>query len=290
MAMTDTSGPQRPTTTRYLCVCADDFGMSLGVNSAVLDLVELGKVSATSGMVRRGAWAAGARALRGLDPARLDVGLHLDLTRPGTPDGPEPGLAGLIARTWTRTVFTPALYADIRDQFTRFEDAMGRAPAFVDGHRHVHQFPVVRDLLVEEIVRRYGASPPWVRYTAPGSNGGPDRLKARVIHALGGARLAALATRHGIPVSRRLLGVYDFTGDLQSYERHLADWLAACRTGDVLMCHPSAGIQPGDPHGSARMREYAVLRTLALAPHERPGPIAIAPLSRLLQRGELVHA
>lgn len=288
--MTDTSGPQRPTTTRYLCVCADDFGLSPGVNSAVLDLVELGKVSATSGMVRRGAWAAGARALRRLDPAQLDVGLHLDLTRPDTLEGPEPGLAGLIARTWTRTVFTPALYADIRDQFTRFEDAMGRAPAFVDGHRHVHQFPVVRDLLVEEIVRRYGASPPWVRYTAPGCNGGPDRLKARIIHALGGARLAALATRHGIPVSRRLLGVYDFTGDMQSYERHLTEWLAACRTGDVLMCHPSAGVQPGDPHGSARMREYAVLRDLALPLHGRAAPIAIAPLSQLLQRGELVHA
>jgi len=287
--MTDTTGPLGPTM-RHLCVCADDFGMSPGINAAVLELAELGKISATSGMVRRGAWAAGARALRRLDATRLDVGLHLDLTRPDTPDGPEPGLAGLIARTYTRTVFSPVLHADIRDQFTRFEDAMGRAPAFVDGHRHVHQFPVVRELLVDEIVRRYPESPPWVRYTAPGAWSGPDRLKARVIHALGGARLAALAAEHGIPVSRRLLGVYDFTGDVQGYEARLADWLAACRTGDVLMCHPSTGIQPGDPHGSARMREYAVLRALSLPPQGQAGAIAITPLSQVFRRGELAHA
>ena len=57
--MTDTTGPLGPTM-RHLCVCADDFGMSPGINAAVLELAELGKISATSGMVRRGAWAAGA--------------------------------------------------------------------------------------------------------------------------------------------------------------------------------------------------------------------------------------
>ncbi|REN21420.1 ChbG/HpnK family deacetylase, partial [Mycobacterium tuberculosis] len=97
-----------------------------------------GKISATSGMVRREAWLAGAKVLRRLDPAQFDAGLHLDLTRPARAGGPEPGLGGLLARTYTRTIFAPGLQADIRDQFTRFEDAMGRAPAFVDGHRHVH--------------------------------------------------------------------------------------------------------------------------------------------------------
>jgi hypothetical protein len=47
------------------------------------------------------------------------------------------------------------------------------------------------------------------------------------------------------------------------------------------MCHPSAGILPGDPHGGARLREYAVLRGLVLA---ASGGIALAPLSRCLPR------
>lgn len=283
--MTDTTGPLEPTM-RHLCVCADDFGMGPGINAAVLELAELGKISATSGMVRRSAWAAGARALRRLDATRLDVGLHLDLTRPDTPDGPEPGLAGLIARTYTRTVFSPVLHADIRDQFTRFEDAMGRAPAFVDGHRHVHQFPVVRELLVQEIARRYPSSPPWIRNTAPGFRQGPDRLKAEIIHALGGARLAALAERRGIPTSSRLLGVYGFSGDINSHEQRLREWLSASRTGDVLMCHPSAGLMPGDPHGGARLREYTALLALEPAQALRDAggsEVTLAPLTRCLQ-------
>jgi len=290
MAMTETSGAPAPTT-RYLCICADDFGMSTGINAAVLDLAAQGKISATSGMVRRSAWLEGAKTLRQVDPARLDVGLHLDLTRPDTPDGFEPGLLGLLARTYSRTVFSPALHADIRDQLSRFEDAMGRAPAFIDGHRHVHQFPVVRDLLVDEITRRYPTSPPWVRYTAPVWRGGPERLKAQVIHALGGARLAALARKHGIPVSRRLLGVYDFSGDTQGYAARLSEWLSECRTGDVLMCHPSAGANlPSDPHGAARLREYAALQRLAFPVQGRLGEVALAPLSQLVQRGELAYA
>ncbi len=270
---------------RRICICADDFGLSMGVNMAVIDLAQRGKICATSGMVRRSAWAAGAQALRRIAPQRLDVGLHLDLTRPLRPDGPEPGLAGLLAQTYTRTVFAAGLKADIRDQLSRFEDAMGRAPAFIDGHRHVHQFPVVRDLLVEEVARRYAASPPWLRGTAPGARQGADRWKARLIHALGGARLAAVAARHGIPTSKHLLGVYDFSGDARDYAQRLAGWLAACATGDVLMCHPAAGILPGDPHGAARLREYAVLRDLALPLPGQPGGLWLSPLSALFRRG-----
>jgi predicted glycoside hydrolase/deacetylase ChbG (UPF0249 family) len=270
--------------TRHICICADDFGMGAGINAAVIDLAGQGKLSATSAMVRRGAWLAGARALGRIAPAQLDVGLHLDLTPPARPDGPEPGLAGLLARTYTRTASVPALRADIRDQFTRFEDAMGRGPAFVDGHRHVHQFPVVRELVLEEIAQRYPTAPPWVRGTAPGWRHGPGRWKAALVHALGGPGMEALAAQRGIPMSRRLLGVYDFSGDACGYAQRVADWLAACRNGDVLMCHPAAGTHAGDPHGAARLREYSVLHALVLPPPGRDGGIALSPLSRLLQR------
>jgi len=275
---------------RYLCICADDFGLSRGVNSAVFDLAEKGKISATSCLVRRSAWTAGAQVLKRIGPARLDAGLHLDLTRPAVRDGAEPGLLGLLAQTYARTIPVAELRADIGEQLTRFEDAMGRAPAFVDGHRHVHQFPVVRDLLVEEIARRYPSSPPWIRCTAPGSRRGVEGFKAEIIHALGGARLAALAARHAIPLSRRLLGVYDFSGDARAYDKRLSEWISACRTGDVLMCHPSAGILPSDPHGAARLREYTVLQGLVFPVDTRTGDVSLAPLSRLFRDGELAHA
>jgi len=286
MATTETIGREATRATRYLCICADDFGMSSGINSAIFDLAELGKISATSAMVRRGAWLAGAHTLRRIDAHALDVGLHLDLTRPAIADGAEPGLAGLLAKAYGRALGAQALRADIREQLGRFEDAMGRAPAFVDGHRHVHQLPMVRELLVEEIAQRYPLVRPWLRCTARAPDDATGGFKAGVIHALGGARLAALARARGIPVSRGLLGVYDFTGSTPDYLRRLSAWIDASRSGDVLMCHPSAGILPSDPHGAARLREYAALRELAFPVLTRLGKIDIAPLSRLLRIAE----
>ncbi|MGJ7568853.1 ChbG/HpnK family deacetylase [Variovorax sp. GB1R11] len=198
--MTEADGSKKAAM-QEVCICADDFGLGAGVNAAVVDLAQRGKISATSGMVRRSAWPDGARVLRHLALEGLDVGLHLDLTRPSQVDGPEPGLAALLVRTYTRTVFTDGLRTDIRDQLARFEDAMGRAPAFIDGHRHVHKFPVVRELLVEEIGRRYSTSPPWLRNTAPGGALRREGLKAQVIYTLGGPTLQRQAQSHNIPHS-----------------------------------------------------------------------------------------
>ena len=72
---------------------------------------------------------------------------------------------------------------------------------------------------------------------------------------------------------------------MQQHEQRLSEWISACNTGDVLMCHPSAGIEPGDPHGAARLREYALLRELVLAAQDGSSGIALAPLSQHLRRG-----
>ena len=283
--MTDSAAPGEAATTamREICICADDFGLAPGVNAAVIDLAERGRISATSGMVRRSAWSSGARALRAIAPAQLDVGLHLDFTRPASVDGPEPGLARLLARAYTRTLSAAGLMADIREQLTRFEDAMGRQPAFVDGHRHVHQFPVLRELLLEEIARRYAASLPWVRSTAPGGALRREGLKARVIHALGGPALQRRARALGIPHSRGLLGVYDFGGSADAYRARLHGWLRTARTGDVLMCHPAAALF-ADPHAAARVQEYAVLGATDFPWHGDAGSVVRpATLTELLQ-------
>ncbi|MDM0038965.1 ChbG/HpnK family deacetylase [Variovorax sp. J22G21] len=268
-----------------ICICADDFGLGAGVNTAVVDLAERGKISATSGMVRRSAWVDGARMLRRIAPEQLEVGLHLDLTRPSQGDGAEPGLAGLLLQTYTRTVFVEGLRSDVCDQLTRFEDAMGCAPAFIDGHRHVHQFPVVREVLVEEISRRYPTSPPWLRSTEPGGPLRREGLKARMIHALGGSTLQQQARSRGIPCSRGLLGVYDFDGDAGAYRSRLDYWLRTARTGDVLMCHPSAAPFAADPHANARLQEYEELGAIDFPWHSGTGSVRPVTLTRLLRAG-----
>ena len=277
--------------TRTLCVSADDFGLGRGINAAVLELAQAGRISAVGCMVRRSAWQEGARALRALPAGKLDVGLHLDLPRPASAHAGDPPLPGLIARALLGRLERAPLLHEIQEQLRRFEDEMGRPPAFVDGHRHVHQLPTVRDVLCEELVCRYRATAPWLRGTAPPAQAPWANPKATLIHALGGRGLRRVARAYGLQTSAALLGVYDFRGSAQDYRKRLAGWLAQCRSGDVLMCHPSLG---GDaslvPHEVARRNEFQVLLSTPWPQPVGPGEVELAPLSQRLGAASALRA
>ena len=265
--------------TRTLCICADDFGLSEGVNQAVLALVERGAVTATSCMVLRSAWLPGARRLRVLPPQQADVGLHLDLTAVD-PSPAEASLRGLVLRSLARQLDLKAVRAAIDAQLDRFEQAMGRAPAHVDGHRHVHQLPGVREQLVEALSTRYPGALPWLRSTRPPGPSATVSAKQRLIHALGGSGLDALARRRGLPISGRLLGVYGFDGGRGAYLRRLQAWLAQGRAGDVLMCHPSVRAVDGDAVGEARVQELSALALLKPVVSVADVQVHLRPLSQ----------
>jgi predicted glycoside hydrolase/deacetylase ChbG (UPF0249 family) len=264
---------------RTLCICADDFGLSEGINQAVLTLMERGAVTATSCMVLRSAWLPGARRLRVLPPQQADVGLHLDLTAVD-PSAAEASLLGLALRSLARQLDLKAVRAAIDAQLDRFEQAMGRAPTHVDGHRHVHQLPGVRDQLVEALSMRYPGAPPWLRSTRPPDPSATMLAKQRLIHAMGGVGLETLARQRGLPLSRRLLGVYGFDGGHSAYLRRLQTWLAQGCAGDVLMCHPAVRAVDGDVVGEARVWELSALALLKPVVQVADVQVHLRPLSQ----------
>lgn len=130
---------------------------------------------------------------------QTEIGLHLDLTQYPLLLQPQP-LGPLILRSWLRTLDRTSIRSEIRAQLDAFEQHTGRPPAYVDGHQHVHQFPVVRGELLAELQRRYAGCLPWLRNTARyfdahTSMPTPWRqaLKAWAIEALGSAALARQA-------------------------------------------------------------------------------------------------
>lgn len=235
--------------TTPLLVCADDFGYSDAVDAGITALVDCGRVTATSCLTASPRWARAAAAARAL-AGRADLGLHLDLTEfaklASLPALLVTGRLGVLSREGART--------RLRDQLQRFEDSLGRAPDYVDGHQHVHQLPAVADVLVEELTARYPGSLPWVRISLPHD----ATLKSRIIASMGAGRLAVRLDAAGIRHSLRLLGIYDFSAR-PPYAERLADWLREARGGDALMVHPATGSTPSDPLGAAREREYATL-------------------------------
>lgn len=277
---------------RYLCICVDDYGLSDGISAAALHLVGMRRVHALGCMVGAPAWQKWCGMARGLSPAMVDTGLHLDLTEYPLLSATRKPLTHWIAQCYAHQVDRAAVRAEIRAQLDAFVDALGRAPAYVDGHQHVHQLPIVREELVAEMMLRYGRDlkgMPWLRETrgaaalmrqAHGGWGG--WAKSLVISRLGAAGLAALARRGGIPQNQALLGVYGFDANPAQY---LALLLAGVRTGGdaaLVMCHPSQVCDARDVIGAARLVEYEVLQSTALGSELRDLGIDLQPMSRIL--------
>lgn len=275
---------------RSLCIAVDDFGLHAGVCLAALMLSRVGRAQAIGCMVGAPAWSQWAPELQELDAHQTEIGLHLDLTQHPLHLQPQK-LGSLILHCWLRVVKRTGIRTEIRAQLDAFEQRTGSPPAYVDGHQHVHQFPVVRDELLAELQLRYADHLPWLRNTARYSSVRADQpvpwrqtIKPRVIEALGAAELAHQAMALGFRQNAHLLGVHDFSVDEDSYLAWTGQWLQACDSGDLLMCHPSLGMHAQDVLGS-RIHEYGVLSGNAFGEMIEKNGIRLEPLSQTLARG-----
>ena len=256
----------------------DDYGLHAGVCQAALALVAKQRVQGIGCMVGAPAWSAWAGALKALDPGAVDVGLHLDLTEYPLKRSAR-RLGRLLICSFSRQMDRASVLGEVRAQLDAFERDIGRAPAFVDGHQHVHQLPIVREVLLSELQQRYASALPWLRATRcpPGAG-----VKPRLIAALGAQGLLAPARAQGFRSNERLLGVYDFSGGEARYRALLSGWLRDGHTGDVLMCHPAQSAEADDVIGAAREAEYRVLGSDAMGDLLREHQVALAPMSQLL--------
>ncbi|WP_370680754.1 ChbG/HpnK family deacetylase [Comamonas sp. GB3 AK4-5] len=247
---------------RTIALCADDYALHPLVDEAVEQLVLQGRLSATSCMTTAPRWAEAARRLPALRP-RLSVGLHFNLTE-GHGAQPAPGIGQVIAQAYTGRLTASAMRTDWQRQLDAFEDALGSAPDFIDGHQHVHQLPGVRTALQAELQARYGdrgMALPWVRSTAPAGRLWRDP-KASIIALLGGWSSTRRLQRLGVPHNHGFGGVYGFDAPTpEAYSRHMAQWLAQLQSGSLMMCHPATAPVEGDAIGAQRAVEYAYLRS-----------------------------
>lgn len=236
-----------------LIVSADDFGLHESGDAAILELATQRRLSAASCLTLSPGWPAAARSLTSEVRQHLDVGLHLDFTEF---DSPLP-LRRLIYMSGMRRLARSRIRERIARQCDAFEDATGTPPDYVDGHQHVHQLPQIREVLLEELARRYPLRP-WLRISNAASGEG---LKGAIIRGLGAKALLKASTTMGFRHSRRLLGIYGFDLAEERYRQRLAQWTANARTGDALMIHPATAAASNDPIGPARVTEYRVLQS-----------------------------
>lgn len=266
-------------TSDAMIVCADDYGISHGVCDAIENLIAEGRLRATTAMTGFPEWRQRAPELRILaERSGADIGLHLTLTdhEPLTPmprfakTGEMPGLAAVLRGAKLRALPQGEIAAEIKAQFDAFEDAFGAPPAFVDGHQHVHAFPVIRALLLQEVVERYEFRCGMRTITEPLRaifKRGVDPIKATILANLG-IRHAALTRRAGLPHNDSLRGAYNFGLDVpygQLFRKFLGDF-GARPARPLIFCHPGhvdAALRARSTLVEARAREFGYLSSAA---------------------------
>ena len=287
MSVTNDSEVRRP-----IWLCADDYGISPGVSKGIRELVEQGRLNATSVMVGAPSFdRAEADALKSLNSGarRVAIGLHVTLTgkfepmstgyRP-TRRGTFLSLAEMMVRGRLGALDRGRLAAEIATQLKAFVSRFGQPPDFIDGHQHAHLFPQVREAFLD--VAKAEALQAWVRQCGRASALPPAPIadyKTRILDALSG-KVRALAATRGIVTNPAFAGAYDFTSAGEAdFARLFPGFLRALPPQSVVMCHPGfvdAELERLDPLTTQREREYAYLASDAFPAVLRAHGVALA--------------
>lgn len=226
---------------RPIIINVDDLGLSLAVNDAVIHLAELGRIGASSYMVGGTITDSDINQLKNLN---IDIGLHLDLT--GIfPSALHGSLRSIIIASYLRR-FSPVQVTDvIKQQLDGFEDRFGHAPVFIDGHQHIHQFPIIRHCLIKELSNRYSNEVSQGTLSARVTTPLINDIKSWIIYTLGGYAWRKSCEHNNILTNDKFGGVYGFDADSQQLASLWQQWLKSaprsttCSSPTLIMCHPA---------------------------------------------------
>lgn len=234
---------------RLLLVTADDYGIGPETSRAIRELGALGVLTSTVLLVNSPHAESEADLWR-RSGRPVEMGWHPCLTMdcPVLPAEQVPSLVdasgqfyslgGFLGRLFLGRVRYREVLAELTAQWRRFVALVGRPPLNINGHKHIHIFPLVRTALREVLARQ--GSMPYVRrlgepastlWRIPGA-----RFKRLCLSTLGRWTSWRLRT-DGLPANDWLAGITD--PPWVKNPDYFASWLGAVPGTVVeLMVHP----------------------------------------------------
>ena len=245
---------------KLITLCADDIGQDPAIDIGCLELAHQGRLNAVSALSLAPHAAKLNNEWQFARHQGLQIGLHFNLTLPYAHASIYQSLPKWIFQTQLHLVDKKRIRDFLNIQLDAFEERFNHHPDFVDGHQHVHQFPVVRDVLLETLIQRYENHPKlWIRNTSPTtfSNQLPEKLKCLTLYILGGGKLKQALNQASFNTNQGCLGVYGFNAtNTQAYRALMRAWLNLARENSLIMCHPAQSIVAHDAIGHQRPIEY----------------------------------
>jgi chitin disaccharide deacetylase len=243
---------------KKITLCADDFGLSYGISQAILKLARMKRLSAVSCMVNTAHFSQCAKDLIALSD-EVQIGLHFNLTEGffiSELDKRCFSLVELLAKTHLHLVAVPLIENELKAQLDCFIQIMGRWPDFIDGHQHIHQFPIIRTVLLKLYEQCLRPHQVFIRSTYPILSLSPYQFKSTILPHTGGKKLKKVLIQRNIAHNKWFGGIYDFS-PTTNYRALFQQWLQRAPDDTLIMCHPGEGQQEADPIVQARQMEMA---------------------------------
>jgi len=254
---------------KRIVLCADDYGQAPAISRGILSLINENRLSAASCMVTSPYWL---EHVKWLTPYinKVDIGLHFNLTH-GTPLSPAfktqygqtfAELSQVLKKSLLRNWDVEAIYHECCAQIEMFKKGLGCLPDFIDGHQHIHQFPMIREALVRAYHRYWGNDnqpKAFIRLVNQNSLVTPRSALKLLTIRTSGAFFARLLQANHIPHNHSFAGIYPFSQS-RAYTSWFARFLKNTQDNGLIMCHPGLSASSNDdPIATARFDEYRYL-------------------------------
>ena len=255
----------------HLSICADDFGITENVSSAIIKLIKKKRITETSCIVISNSFKNDLKTLISYQN-KIGIGLHLTLTdfkafnrlKSLTINNEMPSFNKLLKSSIIKKIVPKEIEKEINFQIDVFENSLGFLPNFIDGHQHVHQLPIVRDCLIKVIKERYSENLPWIRNSYDEIfkilKRNVSILKAISIGLFGKKLKMTVKTNH-IKSNDGFSGIYSFSNKI-SYENLFKKFILDIKNNHLLMVHPGHSdekLSKIDPVTTSRDIEYEFL-------------------------------
>ena len=253
---------------KQIILCADDYSQTPAISQGILALLQEKRLSAASCMSNSVHWINHAEYLKPFIN-RVDLGLHLNLTE-GYPltgasgllhNGQFMGLGQLFLQAKLNRLDKQAITTELNAQLDQFISGMGTLPDFIDGHQHIHHFPVIRDSVLKIYQDRLKNQGVYLRSVACSR---PYTLKKLALEFTGAHRFKQELIRRNIPHNTSFSGVYPFTNNINTrkYRILFINFLRDIQDNGLIMCHPCLNNTSNselDPINKNRVAEFKYL-------------------------------
>jgi predicted glycoside hydrolase/deacetylase ChbG (UPF0249 family) len=228
------------------------------ISEGILELVQHKRLSAVSSLTNMPNWPVYAKDLSAYKN-QIDMGLHLNLTE-GKPCVARKfsSLSQLLMNAYLGNIDQKEIEAEFNAQIDQFSAITGCAPDFIDGHQHIHHFPIIRDVLLKIYLQRFPENKIYIRNT---SNSWKNYFKNRTAFAkqwiiawTGAISFKKKLNALGIPYNKSFSGIYNFQNS-NYYPNYFPRFLQQVESGGLIMCHPGKFV----PHFSNTSTKIATI-------------------------------